>query len=287
MYSGGNWRVRLVVVFVVCSAAVVWTWVSRVGGLWMREKFVSFSGEGGMRSRVVVVARTHSENTSWISTELVGWRGMVYEVDDPVAENVVPMNKGREVMVYLTYIVEEYDNLPEVVVFIHSHRFGWHNEEEFGFDMVGMLRRLDVEHVLRSGYFNLRCSWIPGCPDWIRPGVLEEDGNKPEQAVFAGAWREILPDVLVPEVVGQPCCGQFAVSRDRILAVPRASFAAWREWLIGTGHSDAISGRIWEYLWQVVFLGASVVCVPEDQCLCDGYGVCGSDSGVSSLAGDI
>ena len=38
--------------------------------------------------------------------------------------------------------------------------------------------------------------------------------------------------------------------------------------------SDYISGRIWEYLWQVVFTGQNEHCPNQHICYCDGYGVC-------------
>lgn len=53
--------------------------------------------------RALVVPALQSENTSWITSNLAGWDHNIYVVDDPNAALTVPINKGREVMVYLTY----------------------------------------------------------------------------------------------------------------------------------------------------------------------------------------
>ena len=52
----------------------------------------------------IVVASLRGEDTSWVHRHLPGWSRSVYVVDDSSAEFTVPKNKGREAMVYLTYV---------------------------------------------------------------------------------------------------------------------------------------------------------------------------------------
>lgn len=225
-------------------------------------------------TKTLVVPRTKEEDVDWISRELPDWDTAIYVADDPKAPLHPPKNKGHEVMIYLTYIIDFYDNLPDVAVFIHSHQTAWHNEELFGTDSAVMLRRLSLDRVVREGYMNTRCNHGPGCPDWMHPGAVEEDETKQEEVMLARAWSELFPDEPVPSVLAQPCCAQFALSRERIQSIPRPRFVFYRDWLLQTDLSDYIAGRIWEYLWQYVFTGKPVVCVDESVCLCDGYGVC-------------
>ncbi|RAL13579.1 DUF3431 domain-containing protein [Aspergillus homomorphus CBS 101889] len=229
---------------------------------------------GGTYSKILVVPQADGEDTSWIEFELPEWQSAVYAVNDPSAPLHPPKNKGHEVMVYLSYIIEHYDKLPDIIAFMHSHQFAWHNDDLFNGDAAELLRRLSPAWVVRQGYVNLRCTWSPGCPDWLHPGTLVEDQTKQEEVMLARAWGEIFPDDPIPEVLSQPCCAQFAVSRERILAIPRARFVYFRDWMLRTELSDYISGRIWEYLWQVVFTGENVVCVKEHICYCDGFGIC-------------
>ncbi|KKK13348.1 hypothetical protein P175DRAFT_08487 [Aspergillus ochraceoroseus IBT 24754] len=230
--------------------------------------------EGYEYTKILVVPRTSSEDASWIERELPLWQSAVYVVDDPSAPLHPPKNKGHEVMIYLSYIIEHYDQLPDIMAFMHAHQFAWHNDDLFGGNAAEMLQRLNPERVIREGYMNLRCGWAPGCPDWLHPGTLEPDASKQEEVLLARSWGEIFPDDPIPDVLAQPCCAQFAVSRDRVLAIPRARFVFYRDWILRTELSDYISGRIWEYLWHVVFTGQNVVCPKEHICYCDGYGIC-------------
>lgn len=229
---------------------------------------------GSKYTKTLVVPRTKEEDVDWIARELPDWDTAVYVADDPKAPLHPPKNKGHEVMIYLTYIIDFYDNLPDVAVFIHSHQTAWHNEEIFGTNSAVMLRRLSLDRVIREGYMNTRCNHSPGCPDWMHPGAVEEDETKQEEVMLARAWSELFPDEPVPSVLAQPCCAQFAISRERIQAIPRPRFVFYRDWLLQTDLSDYIAGRIWEYLWQYVFTGQPVVCVEESVCMCDGYGLC-------------
>ncbi|KAI9040165.1 DUF3431 domain-containing protein [Aspergillus affinis] len=229
---------------------------------------------GSDYSKTLVVPQTSEEDTTWMEYELPGWQSAVYVVDDPSAPLHPPRNKGHEVMVYLSFIIDHYDQLPDIVAFMHSHQFAWHNDEIFGGNAAEILDRLNPARVIREGYMNLRCTWAPGCPDWLHPGTVEEDETKQEETMLARSWGEIFPDDPIPDVLAQPCCAQFAVSRERILSIPKARFVYYRDWILRTELSDYISGRVWEYLWHVVFTGQNVVCPKENVCYCDGYGVC-------------
>ncbi|KAL4927838.1 DUF3431 domain-containing protein [Aspergillus undulatus] len=241
-----------------------------------RPQFVAGTArpDGHEYTKTLVIPRTNYEDTSWTDFEIPGWETAVYVVDDPSAPLHPPKNKGHEVMVYLSYIIEHYDELPEIIAFMHSHQFGWHNDDLLDGNAATILTRLRPERVIREGYMNLRCGWGPGCPDWLHPGTLEEDETKQEEILLARSWGEIFPDDPIPDVLAQPCCAQFAVSRERVLSIPRARFVLYRDWVLRTELSDYISGRIWEYLWHVVFTGQNVMCPKEHVCFCDGYGIC-------------
>ncbi|KAJ6178246.1 hypothetical protein N7519_008707 [Penicillium mononematosum] len=138
-------------------------------------------------SKVLVVTRTKGEDTKWIAEELPDWDHAIYVADDPTAPLHPPKNKGHEVMIYLTYIVDHYDQLPDVAVFMHSHQFAWHNDNLFAGDAAQLLRRLNLNRVIREGYMNTRCGFGPGCPAWMHPGALEEDESKQEEIMLARA----------------------------------------------------------------------------------------------------
>ena len=230
-------------------------------------------------TRNLVMARMKADNVTWLDENNLGpgLTKVIYVADDPKAPHHPPKNKGHEVMTYLTYIIEFYENLPDVSIFMHSHQFAWHNDDLLNFDAAEMIKRLSSERVLRNGYMNMRCHWMPGCPEWIHPGEVEPDKEKLEQSMIAEAWAELFPGKSIPQVLAQPCCSQFALSRDRILSIPKETYEHYRRWLLRSPIRDTMSGRIFEYIWQVVFADTAIFCPNQRSCYCDGFGVCFED----------
>lgn len=155
------------------------------------------------------------------------------------------------------YIIDHYENLPDAMLFIHSQRFQWHNDDPY-YDGVAMLRNFQVPYLREQGYVNLRCVWTLGCPSEIHP---KSDAHR--DAVHAGenfkdGFMELFPGVPLPEEVGASCCAQFGVSRERVLERPRSDYVRFREWLVKTDLTDDLSGRIMEYSWHSKVLPRSL-----------------------------
>jgi hypothetical protein len=226
-------------------------------------------------TRMIVVPKTKAEDTAWLDEELPDTPKAVYVVDDRKAPLHPPKNKGNEAMVYLSYIIDHYEKLPDVSIFIHAHRYTWHNNDLLDADTAMMIKHLSSSRVIREGYMNLRCQWYPGCPDWLHPkSAKEEDSEKKEEILVAKAWLEIFPHDPVPDALGQPCCSQFALSRDRILAIPLKEYERLRTWLLKTKLQNSMSGRIFEYLWMYLWTGSPIICPTMHACYCDGFGAC-------------
>ena len=100
------------------------------------------------------------------------------------------------------------------------------------------------------------------------------DLNRPEEVEVAKAWHEVFPNEKVPNVLSQPCCSQFAVSRDALRRLPKSRYQHFRSWIEKTPLKDDISGRVWEYVWQYIFKGVYEFCPNEAECYCRAYGVC-------------
>ncbi|KAL8746295.1 MAG: hypothetical protein Q9190_001667 [Brigantiaea leucoxantha] len=225
-------------------------------------------------TRIMVIPRMQQEDITWISKELPELDVYVYIADNITAAVHPPKNKGHEVMVYLSYIIEHFDDLPDIVLFMHAHRWTHHNNELLGSDAVQMVQRLNSAYVLEKGYFNMRCHWSPGCPEWLHPMSRQESMGKQEEAVLAQSWKELFPFDPLPAFLGQPCCAQFALSKQRILSLPLSRYIFFRDWILRTTLSDYVSGRIWEYSWQYIFANQAAYCPAEHICYCAGFGVC-------------
>lgn len=226
------------------------------------------------RSLVMVIARQKSEDVSWVPRELPNVENAIYTVDDKTAALNVPANKGHESMVYLTYIIDNYNNLCDITMFVHSHQLAYHNNDLLNSDMTKMVRRLNHAYVEEVGYFNLRCHHGPGCPNWIHTNATTERINRKEEIVFAKIWQGLHPGIFMPPVISVPCCSQFAASRDRLRTIPLSEWKRYREWLIKVDLNDELSGRVWEYTWHYILTGQAELCPSMHDCYCKGFHVC-------------
>jgi len=184
-------------------------------------------------------------------------------------------------MVFLTYIIDHYDEdfqpLPDVSIFMHASKITWHNNDLLDSSSINIVKHLSTPKVLRDGYFNLRCHLDPGCPAHLHPSANITDPHQPEETQIRNVWPIIFPGEPVPDVLSQPCCSQFALSRDRILTIPKSRYEAIRKWLMTTHLPDVITGRIMEYVWQKLWTGQDEYCPVEHVCYCDAYGLCFGD----------
>ncbi|RMJ26586.1 hypothetical protein PHISP_02518 [Aspergillus sp. HF37] len=214
---------------------------------------------------------------NWVAEELGSWWANIYRSDDAEAQLTVPANKGNEAMVYLTYLIDRYSNLPEVAVFLHDARFQWHNDNPSN-DAVISVNDLNLDFVKSTGYANLRCTWVVGCPSELEPArYLRErpdDTDHPTAMEFPGRFMELFPGVTVPHVVGIPCCSQFAVSRKRIRDRPIEDYIRYRDWLLNTSLPTDVSGRVFEYSWHMIFGKPAQHCTDPRACYCQTYSYC-------------
>jgi len=238
------------------------------------------------RRTAVVVASQKSENATWLDEYFPAWEKNIYAVDDPTAPLTVPKNKGRESMVYLSFIIDNYESLPDNVLFIHPNRYQWHNDDP-DYDGLPMLRHFQIPYLEKEGYVNIRCAWSLGCPEEIKP--LAEEGEH-RAAVHAGgdykkAFEVLFPEKETPKVVGVSCCAQFAATKERIRRRPKSDFVRYREWLLNTPLHDSISGRVFEYSWHMIFGKDAVHCPSPKECYCRVFGACDLECETSSCSG--
>jgi hypothetical protein len=180
---------------------------------------------------------------------------------------MTPFNKGHEAMAYLTYIIDNYNNLPATIAFLHAHRSGflmaWHVDAPLHDNVIAM-RNLQLDFVQRNGYVNLRCNWNPGCKgshrfnkhvtDQIWWDVFEGTSTPPLN--MSSPWEMEYGGhkyIRKPDEIGAACCAQFAVSRDQVQKRPLNDYVKIRQWILDTELNDASSGRVMEFLWHIIF----------------------------------
>jgi hypothetical protein len=228
----------------------------------------------------LVVAATASEDISWTSRlQIPGLEVIHYVADDPSAPYHPPANKGREAIIYHTYFHDFYDQLPDIVLLTHAQEILWHLEPLLSYSLTQTISNLDTLAVQERGYTNLRISWQNACPDHINTThkgtsglALEEQSTHDAFLGSFGRGRGLLDEV--PEILAQPCCSQFAVTRAAIRSVPREQYTRFIYWLLASDMDDYMLGRTWEHMFQWLFAKKAVDCPIEWKAYCQIYHIC-------------
>ncbi|KAH0845675.1 hypothetical protein FOPE_11998 [Fonsecaea pedrosoi] len=238
-------------------------------------------------TRVLVTTRLPGEDTSWLDRDLPDLPKKIYSIDATDSDSgsgngPSATNRGsEEAVAYLTYIIDHYDALPDIVLFFRPAKKSRHNNVVLDADTGVTIKLLSDAHVMRQGYFNARCHLDPGCPDWLhvdQPVRKYDLVRKPaEPALTSALFHDLFGhDTPIPRALSQPCCAQFAVSGERIRQRSVDEYRHYRAWLKRTSDdsSSKFSAAILEYSWQYIFTGLFEFCPSPHRCLCDGYGVC-------------
>jgi hypothetical protein len=223
----------------------------------------------------LVIAATASEDISWTSQlKLPGLEVIHYVADDRSARYHPPANKGREAMIYHNYFYDFYDLLPDIVILTHAQDISWHMEPLLSHSVTFALSRLNLLAVMERGYANLRVSWDNACPAYINTTVKELEEESTREAFLANFGSASGRPDEVPEILAQPCCSQFAVTRDAIRSVPRDHYARYIKWLLDSNIEDSMLGRAWEHMFQWLFTKKAVDCPTEWRTYCKMYHIC-------------
>jgi len=205
----------------------------------------------------VVVAR-YREDASWVPG--LGFPCTVYDKSGQPGPRALP-NIGRESHTYLSHIVVNYPEFPSYTVFLQAAPFRHMGQ---GACLESLKER--IEQNARLGiqftgfaYFKLKCDRLG------RP----HDMAAPEKK---GLWKGWGKDIPVGEVYGKlfagdvpeaflvtAPAGQFFVSRERILARPKAFYEHALKLVEEDPEDERNTGHAFERLWQVVFNGRTAL----------------------------
>ena len=170
----------------------------------------------------------------------------MYQRRRPESPGYVP-NHGYEGGVYLRFVLDHYDNLPDVAVFVQA------DADKIG-DVPSRLGKVVTRQKERGdvGYLPINVGWDGNFEqvyfhkrdpyqEWWSETSLR-DVDKCWRTV-AGWWGHEWPSETVPTVSGY-CCNYFAASRESIRATPLATWRKAYEALIERGECSPGAGPV-------------------------------------------
>lgn len=182
------------------------------------------------------------------------WEVHHYVADDPAHKPALPINQGREAMTYLTFIIDNYEKLPDYNVFVHGHNVSWHQERP----MPIMLRALDLHVVKEHGWISLRCATGGSCDVGMKAHPLKQTWfpiiEKTIKNLYEYAYKPADPWYEpLPEELGAACCAQFAVTREQIRTKPLEFYLRLREPLLRDIKKEFADWELdeWDPSWPI------------------------------------
>ena len=194
----------------------------------------------------------------------------------------VPANKGNEAMRYLSFIIDNYDSLPDIIAFRHGHQKAWHQI----FDSAAEVNNLNLTTVRLRRYQNFLCEarmW--GCDQQILLADKQREENGSNGVAYHPLSPRSQPEVdaaiynhwdswfggPMPENLAGACCAQFVVVKEAVWRWPKSKYIGWRKWLLETSMESWAAGMVFERTWHVIFGMPPVQCESDDHCYCNVY----------------
>lgn len=236
------------------------------------------------QSKALVVAARSRETIQWMEDVEPDWIRYPYilsENDNPNSTLSVPANNGNEAMRYLTFIIDNYDFLPDFIAFRHGHGSAWHQR----FDSAIEINNLNLTTVRMRGYQNFNCEGSWGCDEHINLAEKQRKENaansQAKRLLSARSFPEVDAAIYenwdtwfgvpMPEDLTGPCCAQFAVTKEAVYRRTKEKYVEWRQWLLVNPLTAFHAGVVFERLWHVIFGMPAVLCQEDQQCWCSTF----------------
>ena len=195
----------------------------------------------------IIVCAKYDKPTEFLNTFEKPIKSVVLE-----KKKQVP-NKANEASTYLYYIIENYDNLPENIIFIHDENESWHHTGKITDELY---KWIDEYEKTGKTYYEFNNIEITKNDAYIANDAFKHFWNsifKP----YRGEYVDAKPDT-------GKCCAQFIVSKQNILKLPKDFYEKYYNWLIentngeGKGsiddkYSGYNTGLYAEYTWRNLF----------------------------------
>lgn len=188
-----------------------------------------------MRNIKIVVAR-YNENLDWLNK--LNYPNIIYnknKQDNLLFEHNL-INIGKDAHTYLTYILNNYYNLPEYVVFLQGHPFDHHCN-----NLIEWLN----DYKFDTQFYPIGATYVRDIDSLV------------EAAVKYAKEYNIAYELPLKFIAGMQC----VVAKELIQRNPKEMYLALLESILtdkestGPGQSDNNSYNIWnlEYLWPTIF----------------------------------
>jgi len=254
----------------------------------------------------IIIIRGKNEDISWLFTDdnSLIYQGLITIYQDttspPLPTNTppppglsivtLPLGTFRESAFMLDAIITAYNSSSSSssssswshLAFFHADRRSWHSL----FTNDWILRRWAAwsPSSLSLGYAGTHCRQANAADtrDMTTRQHLHPDrsGDRGKTTTISStvpiAWKEFLGEWLgeMPNAIQGPCCAEFIVSKKALHSRPLEFYTAAQKWITTTDTFTPMQlAYVFEYTWHYIFTGQPIIMQPQQQCLCELYGL--------------
>ncbi len=198
------------------------------------------------RPNLVILSSHWNEDLHWLEKSI--YPVIIYSKNPDSPHYTGQKNIGNEATAYLKYIIDNYDNLPNYVAFIHGHETAWHQG-----NILDLINRSKINEY---DYISLN----------LHPIDRSESGHSVTNENISLLWDKYFKPYLYrdcPTRIVQDCCAQFIVSKNRILKHSKDAYVTWYNMFeieeenlssVKYQRSSASNlGAVFEFLWHIIF----------------------------------
>jgi len=199
-------------------------------------------GNFRINNSIDIVVSRYNRNTDWLSKlKKYNTNIIVYDKENPSNIYNVPINRGNEASVYLKYIIDHYNILPDYTFFIHDEEYSWHHhgsiEERF---LEAINSKQDFYNI---NHFNL----MP----------YSHISEKKELMEWYNKYIEpYIPLNKLPNrdwLTGYKGCAQFLVHKKLIQHLPLKFYIDIYNWILQF-ENRSLSGYFLEWTWHLFWV---------------------------------
>jgi hypothetical protein len=163
-------------------------------------------------------------------------------------DRFIPVNKGQEIPMYLKYIINNYNDLPDKTLFLHGHSSSPHQDFDSRFIIENV--KWDCDYFFSVNKRN-----------WYQEVSSKHQISKGSFDIWLKTYWYLFEEYLPFPINGLffYSGAQFVVDKSLILQYPISFYEKLYQWVITEtinippGTSDEISSRIFEYVWHYIF----------------------------------
>jgi hypothetical protein len=204
------------------------------------SRFASSQQTSMASPQQALVVSKYRENVGWLKSLPSGFDSIVYQSGNESAPNFVP-NVGNEAYKYLEYIVDNFENLPATITFVHAGRQEWHDPRPKDVSIPELGDAFAAAHggfaylpgVAPETCWSVSLSKRPNGHSRTNEGIPVEVARPVLVDVLHHLWHDVLENDLgpAPDHWCTACCAQFQVLREAIQRHPVSFYKRLLDWV--------------------------------------------------------